>query len=32
MLSTNNVLKPADGKPVTMPTQDMIIGLFHHTR
>jgi DNA-directed RNA polymerase subunit beta' len=32
MLSTNNVLKPADGKPVTMPTQDMIIGLFHLTR
>ncbi len=28
MLSTNNILKPADGKPVTMPTQDMIIGLF----
>src|SRR6201986_4064795 len=32
MLSTNNVLKPADGKPVTMPTHDMIIGLFHLTR
>src|ERR1700752_2835184 len=28
MLSTNNILKPADGKPVTMPTQDMIIGLY----
>ena len=26
MLSTNNILKPADGRPVTMPTQDMIIG------
>ena len=26
MLSTNNILKPADGKPVTMPTQDMILG------
>src|SRR5258705_13419264 len=25
MLSSNNILKPADGKPVTMPTQDMII-------
>ncbi len=32
MLSTNNILKPADGKPVTMPTQDMIIGLFCLTR
>jgi DNA-directed RNA polymerase subunit beta' len=28
MLSTNNILKPADGKPVTMPTQDMIIGIY----
>ncbi len=28
MLSTNNILKPSDGKPVTMPTQDMIIGLY----
>ncbi|MCW2747916.1 MAG: DNA-directed polymerase subunit beta, partial [Nocardioidaceae bacterium] len=28
MLSTNNILKPADGRPVTMPTQDMIIGLY----
>jgi DNA-directed RNA polymerase subunit beta' len=32
MLSTNNILKPADGRPVTMPTQDMILGLFHLTR
>ena len=32
MLSTNNILKPADGKPVTMPTQDMVIGLFCLTR
>ena len=32
MLSSNNILKPADGKPVTMPTQDMIIGLYHLTR
>ena len=31
MLSSNNILKPADGRPVTMPTQDMIIGLFHMT-
>src|SRR6266498_3221049 len=31
MLSTNNILKPADGKPVTMPTQDMVIGLYHLT-
>ena len=31
MLSSNNILKPADGRPVTMPSQDMIIGLFHLT-
>ncbi|MGH3095546.1 MAG: DNA-directed RNA polymerase subunit beta', partial [Streptosporangiales bacterium] len=28
MLSTNNILKPADGRPVTMPTHDMIIGIY----
>ncbi len=28
MLSTNNILKPADGKPVTMPTLDMVIGIY----
>ncbi|MDR0343774.1 MAG: DNA-directed RNA polymerase subunit beta', partial [Nocardiopsaceae bacterium] len=32
MLSTNNILKPADGKPVTMPTQDMVIGIYYLTR
>ncbi|WP_312721759.1 DNA-directed RNA polymerase subunit beta' [Mobilicoccus sp.] len=31
MLSSHNILKPADGRPVTMPSQDMIIGLFHLT-
>ncbi len=31
MLSTNNILKPADGRPVTMPTQDMIIGCYYLT-
>ena len=31
MLSSNNILKPSDGKPVTMPTQDMIIGLYFLT-
>ena len=32
MLSTNNILKPADGRPVTMPSHEMIIGLYHLTR
>ena len=31
MLSTNNILKPADGRPVTGPTQDMIIGIYYLT-
>ncbi len=31
MLSTNNILKPADGRPVTMPSQDMIIGIYFLT-
>jgi DNA-directed RNA polymerase subunit beta' len=31
MLSSNNILKPADGRPVTMPTQDMITGIYHLT-
>ena len=31
MLASNNILKPSDGKPVTVPTQDMIIGLHHLT-
>lgn len=31
MLSSNNILKPADGRPVTMPAQDMIIGIYHLT-
>jgi DNA-directed RNA polymerase subunit beta' len=28
MLSTNNILKPADGRPVAMPSHEMIIGLY----
>ncbi|HEY8454265.1 MAG TPA: DNA-directed RNA polymerase subunit beta', partial [Actinopolymorphaceae bacterium] len=31
MLSTNNILKPSDGRPVTMPTHDMVIGIFFLT-
>jgi len=31
MLSANNLLKPQDGKPVTVPTQDMILGSFYLT-
>ncbi len=31
MLSENNLLKPQDGKPVTVPTQDMILGAYYLT-
>jgi len=32
MMSTNNVLSPANGKPVMTPTQDMVLGLYWMTR
>ena len=31
MLSTNNIKSPAHGRPLTVPTQDMIIGLYYLT-
>ena len=31
MLAANNLLKPSDGKPVAVPTQDMIIGSYYLT-
>ena len=31
MLSVNNLLKPQDGKPVTVPSQDMILGSYYLT-
>ena len=31
MLSVNNLLKPQDGKPVTVPTQDMVLGSYYLT-
>ena len=31
MLSANNLLKPQDGKPVTVPSQDMILGCYYLT-
>ncbi|MDO8494838.1 MAG: DNA-directed RNA polymerase subunit beta', partial [Deltaproteobacteria bacterium] len=32
MMSTNNILSPASGKPIIVPTQDMILGLYYMTR
>ena len=31
MLSTNNILAPKDGKPITTPTQDMVLGSYYLT-
>ncbi len=32
VMSTNNILKPADGKPIIMPSQDIVLGLYYLTR
>ena len=31
MLSSNNILSPADGRPITSPTQDMVLGIYFLT-
>ena len=31
MLSTTNILAPADGSPITIPTQDMVLGIYYLT-
>jgi DNA-directed RNA polymerase subunit beta' len=31
MLSTNNILNPKDGRPIAIPTQDMVIGCYYLT-
>lgn len=31
MLASHNLLKPSDGKPVTVPTQDMVLGSYYLT-
>jgi len=31
MLSANNILSPATGRPVTVPTQDMVFGIYYLT-
>ena len=31
MLAANNLLKPSDGKPVAVPTQDMVLGSYYLT-
>lgn len=31
MMSTNNILSPANGKPIILPTQDIVLGLYYLT-
>jgi DNA-directed RNA polymerase subunit beta' len=31
MLASNNILSPASGKPITTPTQDMVLGIYYLT-
>jgi DNA-directed RNA polymerase subunit beta' len=32
MMSTNNILSPANGKPIIVPSQDMVLGIYYMTR
>ena len=32
MMSTNNILSPANGKPIIVPSQDMVLGTYYMTR
>jgi DNA-directed RNA polymerase subunit beta' len=32
MMSTNNILSPANGEPIIVPTQDVVLGLYYLTR
>ena len=32
MMSTNNILSPASGEPIIVPSQDVILGIYYMTR
>jgi DNA-directed RNA polymerase subunit beta' len=32
MMSTNNILSPANGRPIIVPSQDIVLGLYYMTR
>src|SRR6185295_19375374 len=32
MMSTNNILSPANGKPIIQPSQDVVLGAYYMTR
>ena len=29
MMSTNNILSPSNGKPIIVPSQDMVLGIYY---
>jgi len=31
-MSTNNILSPANGEPIIVPSQDVVLGLYYMTR
>jgi DNA-directed RNA polymerase subunit beta' len=32
MLASHNILNPANGAPITVPSQDMVLGLYYITK
>src|SRR5260221_10129966 len=32
MMSTNNILSPANGRPIILPSKDIVLGLYYMTR
>ena len=32
MLASHNILNPANGSPITVPSQDMVLGLYYMTK
>ena len=32
MMSTNNILSPANGEPIIVPSQDIVLGIYYLTR
>lgn len=32
MMSTNNILSPANGEPIIVPSQDVVLGLYYMTQ
>ena len=32
MMSTNNILSPSNGKPIIVPSQDIVLGIYYLSR